>query len=432
MPGAKTTPWQFPDSHADTDFNSIECAGPMFDIDAKNQAVQTGDYADLTSVCAANNGKFPNMGFDCSGPGGSLASNATKYDPNLAKYHRPPGNVVQPIIFSQLCNIMCSCPQSEDTISDFANDWWNIWSDGNRTAVTNDGQTVLEYMPNGMPYGAGRSYQYELPAMQADVAAGPNVTNVDLINLNSTVNDMGSTLNDTSGSCDATTGACEGDYCVADDDCSEDGSLYCDLSTSSCISDWTLSGNGTQNTNEIYYCEADTDCSFDGSVTCDKTTGECIIRGTSINNGTSNGNDNPTCGADEDCSSDGSAFCDPFTGQCVYNSGGDSGSTIFSNSTGTNYTDDYCNAFPEDCGLGTAGDGSGGSDTGTTIVNGVAEVTFGVDEGSSGTTPTPVAQPGNTPKKLKRRFIHRTPPAPTPAPIPIAVPKALHRRRKAF
>ena len=468
MSGNQSTVWQFPVSEADAKYNPIECAGPMFDIDSRNQAVQTSDYADLTSVCAANNGKFPNMGFDCSGPGGSLASNVAKYDENLAKYHRPPGGNVQPLIFSQLCNIMCSCPQSADTISDYASDWYNIWSDGKRTAVTVNGQTVLEYMPNGMPYGAGRTYQYELPAMQADVAAGPNVTNVDLINMNSTTSDisgMNSTTSDISGFCDPNTGACEGDPCQRDDDCSINGSLYCDTSIGSCVSNGTLSGNDTLSgngtlycdpntgacegdscqtdkdcsqdghlycdrsmgscvtngtlsgsgitfSNDTYYCETDTDCSEDGSVTCDTASGQCIINGASISNGTVYGNETSHCKMDEDCSTDGSAFCDTATGVCAYSTGNagdffnstDFNSTFFSNSTGNN--------------------------SGTTVLNGVAEITIGSDQVSSGNTPTPVAQPGNHPKKLKRRFVPRAPLAPTPAPTFNVAHKSLHRRRK--
>ena len=343
------TPMRFPLSDDEYTANPLQCAGPMFDIDSKNQAVQTSDYADLTSVCADNGGKFPNMGFDCSGSGGKMASNYTKYDANLNKYHRPPGNVVAPIIFKQICNIFCYCPT--DDISDFANDWSNVWLDGSPWAETIDGQKVLESMPNGMPYGAGRNNQYELPDMQADVAAGSNFTNVDEINMNATA------------SCNVTAGYCNGDptlSCKSDTDCIDvgfsgglpSGNGTCDTSTGYCTNDgawscevdldcsWdtssftnsTMTGNGTCDTNtatcsndDTLYCEVDADCSWDTSSFTNSTmtgNGTC-----NMNTATCSNDDTLYCEVDSDCSWGTSVFtsgnftgngtCDMSSGYCT-------------------------------------------------------------------------------------------------------------------
>ena len=172
------TPWK---SDVGGD-NNLTCVGPMFNIDDINQALQTTDYADLRSLCAWNGGTFPNMGYVCSAGGNSNGSVAQKSpdhksDPNLLKYHRPTGNVVQPVIFDQLCASLCFC--DDEPMSPEALQWDDIYYDGTPFTEGPDGETKLEKMTNGMPWGAGLNLQYETAAMQAGVAAGPNNTNVE-------------------------------------------------------------------------------------------------------------------------------------------------------------------------------------------------------------------------------------------------------------
>ena len=171
------TPWK---SDAGGD-NNLTCVGPMFNIDDINQALQTTDYADLRSLCAWNGGAFPNMGYVCSAGGNSNGAVAQKSpdhkpDPNLLKYHRPKGNVVQPVIFDQLCDSLCFC---DEPVSSEAQQWDDIYYDGTPFTEGPDGETKLEKMTNGVPWGAGLNLQYETAAMQAGVAAGPNNTNVE-------------------------------------------------------------------------------------------------------------------------------------------------------------------------------------------------------------------------------------------------------------
>ena len=174
-----TTPTPWKSDAGDT--NNLTCVGPMFNIDEINQALQTTDYADLRSLCAWNGGTFPNMGYVCSaGDSNAMVAQRSpdhKPDPNLLKYHRPKGNVVQPIIFDQLCASLCFC--NDEPMSSEAKQWADIYYDGTPFTEGPSGNTELEKMTNGMPWGAGLNLQYETAAMQAGVAAGPNNTNVE-------------------------------------------------------------------------------------------------------------------------------------------------------------------------------------------------------------------------------------------------------------
>ena len=231
----------------------------MLDIANINMALQTSDYADLQSVCAANGGAFPTMGYDCSGPDGSVKYDKKSADPNLSQYHRPEGNEVQPIILEQICNSFCFCPDAN--MSSHAQAWQGIWYDGSRLAAPPDDEnaTALEYFPNGMEYGAGLKYQKPLGLMRVGLDAGPNITNIEQMYLDSIQNftiSSNTTSNSTMSTCAyGSTNASSYmtfSQCVADlsmDDCNQEcATLYgpsqcqCDSGNSTMSSP---GGNGT-------------------------------------------------------------------------------------------------------------------------------------------------------------------------------------------
>ena len=156
--------------------SNITCVGPMPDIDLRNADIQSSDYTDLQSLCAAASDGHPTLGCDCSGPGGNATCQSSLANPLLYNgIQQPPGKRVVPVALLFLCQNYCFCKSQTSTPWQLA--WDEIWSDGSKYGVDLSNNTILELMPTGM----GRNLS-QVPADEAaDLTAGIKETNLEIM-----------------------------------------------------------------------------------------------------------------------------------------------------------------------------------------------------------------------------------------------------------
>ena len=185
-----------------TQTSNITCVGPMPDIDLHNTDIQSADYPDLQTLCAAATDNHPTLGCDCSGLGGNATCSSSLANPLLYNgLQQPPGTKVVPIALRFLCENYCFCPSQEPTPWQLA--WDEIWSDGTKYGIDPNNKTILELMPIGM----GRNLS-QMPADEAaDITAGIKETNLDIL-IDNYMNQLINSTNGTgmSGNSTATAG----------------------------------------------------------------------------------------------------------------------------------------------------------------------------------------------------------------------------------